>query len=337
MKMPSNNEPLLSVLVMAYRRKEFIMDAIESVLDQTISRIDYEIVCVVGFHDDNLSRFFRMNNINEVFCDGTIGQTIASGLAACSSDIVVFLEDDDEFRNDKLKRVIQAFKMYNCVYYHNNTELIDTNSSLISNSISPYNVQITKSLLWNPIHGYRKVLRRRGDFNMSSIAIRKNIMDFNLLDGIETSPDSIIFFFLMQIKLPFYFDSEKTTFYRVHSDSQTNFSIKDSSSGKMLDTSLKFYRSRLTAYEKMHFGSVQKIFLGYVLESKMGAYINGQLSLKPNSKEKFKFFLIAMSRPSKFYMKLLLATVLVGASPIYVKKIREKRVKKEVNKTKQMK
>jgi glycosyltransferase involved in cell wall biosynthesis len=333
MKISRDKEPLLSVLIMSYKRKEFIMEAIESVLNQTIPQSDYEIICVVGFHDDNLSRFLQINNINEIFCEGTIGQTIASGLVACRSNIVVFLDDDDKFRNDKLQRVIQAFKIYNCVYYHNNTELINKYSSLISNSISPYNVQTTKSFLWKPIHRYRKVLRMRGDFNMSSIAIRKSNLNFNLLYNIETSPDSIIFFLLMQTKLPFYFDSEKTTFYRIHADSQTNFNIKESFSDEVLDTSMKFYRSRLSAYKKMELSSVQKIFLGYVLESKMGGYINGQEILKPDTREKFKFLLIAMSRPSKFYMKLLLATVLVGVFPVYVKRIREK----EIKNTKQIK
>lgn len=146
MKMSINKEPLLSVLVMAYRRKEFIMEAIESVLNQTIPRSDYEIVCLVGFHDDNLSAFFQRNSIKEIFCDGKMDQTIASGIAAFSSDVVVFIEDGDKFGSDKLERVLQAFKKYNCVYYHNNTELIDENSRLILGSISPYDMQIASSL-----------------------------------------------------------------------------------------------------------------------------------------------------------------------------------------------
>lgn len=106
MKTSSDKKPLLSVLVMAYKRKQFIWSAIGSVLEQTIQRSDYQIVCVVSFHDDNLSAFLQRNNIKEIFCDGKMGQTIAYGIAACSSDIVVFIEDDDKFRNDKLERIL---------------------------------------------------------------------------------------------------------------------------------------------------------------------------------------------------------------------------------------
>ena len=212
MKAPSDKVPRLSVLVMAYMRKEFIVEALQSVLDQTIPRSDYEIVCVVGFHDDQISAFLDRNNIKEMFCDGRMGQTIASGIAACSSDIVVFLEDDDKFRRDKLERVMQAFEMHNCIYYHNNTELIDERSRFILKSISPYDVCITNSFLWKPIRGFRNVLRHRGDFNVSSIALRKNSIDLYILNKVEASPDSIIFFLLMQVSLPFYFDAERTTF-----------------------------------------------------------------------------------------------------------------------------
>ena len=130
MKTPGDKVPRLSVLVMAYKRKEFTMEALQSALDQTIPRSDYEIACVVGFLDDQISAFLDRNNIKEIFCDGRMGQTITTGIAACSSDIVVFLEDDDKFRRDKLERVMHAFKMYNCIYYHNNTELIDERSKL---------------------------------------------------------------------------------------------------------------------------------------------------------------------------------------------------------------
>ncbi len=259
MKNPSNRKPVLSVLVMAYKRKEFIMEAIESVLNQTILRNYYEIVCVVGFHDDTFSAFCQLNSIKEIFCDGKMGQTIASGIAACRGEVVVFIEDDDKLRSDKLERVLQVFKKHNCVYYHNNTELIDENSRLISGSISPYDVQILESFLWYPIRGFRNVLRHRGDFNISSIAVRRSSLNHyvNIINKIETSPGSIIFFLLMQTNMPFYFDAEKTTFYRVH-NSETN-SIRNTSPQKILGTSLRFYRSRLVAYEAMHSAPVKKI------------------------------------------------------------------------------
>ena len=320
-----SNEPLLSVLVMAYKRKEFIMEAIKSVLNQSIGINNYEIVCVIGFHDDELSLFFQKNNIKELFCDGKMGQTITLGLQACNSDVIVFIEDDDRFRNDKLERVLQAFSNYNCNYYHNNVELIDQKSRPILSALDPYDVQLTRSFIWDTTRGYRYILRHRGDFNMSSIAVRKSSLKphMEVLGKIEASPDSIIFFLLMEANMRFMFDDEKTTFYRVH-NSETNF-IGSIDPSKALDTSSRFYRSRLIAYQAMHSPSVRRIFIAYVLESKMGTYIAGQKDLKPHLSEKFRFFLIALTRPSKFYMRLLSATILTSIFPDYVKRVMERR------------
>lgn len=162
---------------------------------------------------------------------------------------------------------------------------------------------------------------------MSSIAIRKNsYINLNILNKIETSPDSIIFFLMMQTNMPFYFDIERTTFYRIH-NSETN-SIRNTTSQKILDTALRFYRSRLIAYEAIVSFSVRKIFIGYLLESKMGAYINGRLDLKPSLTEKLNFLVIALKRQSKFYMILLFATILAGVFPNYVRRIQERRILK---------
>ena len=325
MKTRSDISPLLSVLVIGYKRQEFIMDAIKSVLYQSIQRNDYEIICVIGFHDEELSSFLQSNNIKEIFCDGKMGQTIVSGIEACSTDIVVFIEDDDQFRNDKLEKVLEAFQDYNCIYYHNNNQLIDEKSRLILDDISPYNKQITRPFVWHPNSRINYILKHRGDFNMSSIAVSKEILHpyLNALSKIETSPDSIIFFLLMQNKMPFCFDIEKTTFYRIH-NSETN-NIEHTTPQKILYTSLRFYKSRVIAYETMRSAFVRKVFLGYLLESKFGAYIDGQLDLKPRLTEEIKFFSIALARKSKFYMMLLFATYLTNMFPIYVRKIKESR------------
>lgn len=161
---------------------------------------------------------------------------------------------------------------------------------------------------------------------MSSIAMRKTALYpyLDVLCKIGTSRDSVIFFLLIQANIPSYFDDEKTTFYRVH-HSETNF-IGSIDPSKAPDTSLRFYRSRLLAYQAMHSLSVRRIFIAYVLESKMGTYyIDGQKDTRPHLSEELKFFLIALTRLSKFYMRLLFATILAGMFPNYVRRIKERR------------
>ncbi len=336
METSREQEQKISVLVMGYKRREFIMEALESVLNQTIPRRMYEIICIVGFHDNDFSLFLAKNNIKELYCDGTIGQSLELGLKACNNDIVVFLEDDDRFRNDKLELVSRGFKNYDCVYYHNNVNIIDSESNIIEQDIEPYSKQIKKSFYWKPIRGYRKIIRYRGDFNMSSIAIRKNKIPISLIGKIKASPDSIIFFLVLQSCMPFYFDDNRTTFYRIH-DSETNAANNVSlilNVDRTIDVAQRFYESRLIAYETMQPTRVKNIFLGYVLESKFGAYIAGIRDLKPSISETLKFLYIGITRPSLFYLRLLIATVIYGRSPHFVDNVRYKRMRDRYKKIK---
>lgn len=323
MEISPRNYPNMSVLLTSYKRKEFIREALESVINQTIPREVYEIICVIGFHDDNLSLFLLDNNVREIYCEGRLGERLVLGIKACTSDIVVFLDDDDKFRKDKLELVALAFEKYNCIYYHNNTEMINARSEIILRSIQPYDKQIVRSFVWNPIRGYRNILKHRGDFNLSSIAIKKSKIDLSIINGIEASPDTGIFFLLMQLKLPFYFDINKTTFYRIH-ESETN-SIGIIDKDIIIATSLRYYRSRLTIFEGLSYAPVKKIFLGPLLESKFGTYIVGNNDFKPGFMEKMKFFYISLTRPSGFYLRLFAAVIIYRLFPDYVKKVRYRR------------
>lgn len=319
------HKPKLSVLVMTYKRKEFIVGALESVLNQTLTRSEYEIICSIGFRDDELSRFLRENDIKEIFCDGTVGEMLTQGILACNSDFVVFLEDDDQFRNDKLERALLAFQKYGCVYYHNNVQLIDVDGNKIIHRVEPYHMQVPHSYVWYPVRGYRMVLKHRGDFNLSSIAVaRTEIIKYcDTLKTITTCPDSIIFFLLMQKNLSLCFDAETTTQYRIHK-SETNMA-SDLSKSQAIKVALRFYFSRLAAYNSMKSIPVRKIFNGYVLESKFGAYIRGEKELKPNATEELKFLYIGIARPSRFYLRLFAATWIYSLFPSYVDKVRKRR------------
>jgi len=317
----------LTVLVMAYKRKDYLKEALLSVLNQTIPRSEYEIICIKGFQDEDLSAFMRQNNIMELFCDGTLGERLVAGLKNSSYDIILFLDDDDIFREDKLMSVRNAFVQSGCVYFHNNVHLIDRDSRSISNPIDPFSKQIDDTILWSPLRGFKSIIRHRGDFNMSSIAVLKGeICKYDkILPEIKASPDTITFFLLLQINRSFFFSKEKLTMYRIH-ESETNMS-KDKE--RMLDVSLRYYNSRLICYRGLTNLKVKKLFLGYLLESKFGAYIAGAEDLKPSFKELLKLFYIGVAQPSAFYLRLCVAVLIYSKFPGYVDRIRKERTNRK--------
>ena len=330
-----SNDVRISVLVMGFKRREFIRQALESVIAQSLPKEHYETICVLGFRDEALSAFMQINFIRELYCDGSLGNRLALGLRECRGEIVCFLDDDDMFEMHKLQRVAETFNNFpNIIYYHNNVSLIDGSSNPILQYISPYSFQINKSFLWVPLKGWSGVLNHRGDFNMSSICIRRSraIELLSLLDAVEASPDSIIFFMLMEMNGTFYFDKEALTLYRIH-ESETNMlkpSTQDDGRGRQ--TAVKFYRSRLKAYQQLRTPAVRRIFLGYVLDSKFGAYIAGEDSLKPTFLEALIFFGISLARPSPFYFRLLTGAIVYRFRPGFVRKLQNKRTSKRYEK-----
>ena len=325
---------IITILILAFKRKEFIQEAMESAINQSYPRDKYEVICSVGFHDKQLSAFMREHNIKEIYCDGTIGDSLREGLNASRGQIVAFLDDDDIFERDKLEKMVSKFDSYpDCVYYHNNVSLINVSSSAIIEIPDPYNKQITRSFIWYPMRGYRKILRQRGDFNMSSIAVnRETLLRYiDVFSQISTSQDSIIFFLLLQLKSPFYLDKSPTTKYRLH-DSETNAVSPQKDASRRMEVSLRFYNSRKRGYDGIKSGRVQRTFLGYILDSKFGCYIAGCKNLKPTYKERVQLLVLGLTRPSRFYLRLWIASLIYEVFPKFVTNTRDKRERRRYSK-----
>jgi glycosyltransferase involved in cell wall biosynthesis len=106
-------KPNVSVIIPTYNRSHLISRAIQSVLDQTYQ--DFEIIVsddastdnteemVKGFNDERI-RYFR-HSLNK---GG--GATRNIGIKAARGEYIAFLDDDDEWLGDKLKKQIEAMK-----------------------------------------------------------------------------------------------------------------------------------------------------------------------------------------------------------------------------------
>jgi glycosyltransferase involved in cell wall biosynthesis len=325
----SKENPKLTVIIAAYKRKDFIKEAVLSALNQTISKDKYEILCVVGFKDKNFSSFLKDNDIKEFYCDGTLGERLVTGLKQSNGDIIVFLDDDDLFKKDKLENVLNAFEKTGCVYYHNNVDLIDKNSREILKKVHPYYKQIKKTIIWNPPRGINKIIRQRGDFNMSSIAVLKNdLLKYqDILLKIDASPDTTIFYLLLQNNKPFFFDTKRLTLYRIHESSATNMKNNQEDIKK---TQLRYYQNRLLCYQSILNIKIKNLFHYQLLNVKLTAYIAGAKDLKPNYPEIVKTLYAGLTMPSTYYIKLSIAALICNKFPKFVEKYINKKLKKNI-------
>ena len=100
-----NTFPTISVIVTTYNRKEFLLETVKSILNQTVS--DFELIVVDNFSDydffqemnilnDDRIRAFQNNN------DGIIARNRNFGIKKARGEFIAFCDDDDYWAKDKL-------------------------------------------------------------------------------------------------------------------------------------------------------------------------------------------------------------------------------------------
>ena len=103
--------PLVSVVVVADLRTQFVRDAVDSVLSQTLPRESVELILVARFKDEILDTHFRSCGAYVIHVeDVALGPKLAAGLSHSKGTIVAFLEDDDIFEPDKLAAIVEHFR-----------------------------------------------------------------------------------------------------------------------------------------------------------------------------------------------------------------------------------
>ncbi len=205
----SNN--YISVIITAYDRKQYIMDAIKSVIGQSLSHELYEIIAVRNFHDDNIDKFAEQNHIFNIFTENkTLSGKIDEAMKIAKGNILCFLDDDDIFAPEKLEYVYQKFAgNLNLCYLHNNFISIGKNGK--------------------PVAYYNK----NPDFNMSSISVRRKIINVQTFGSVTKSIDTLIYLYAKESGMDLEIDNKELTYYRVTDESVTH-AFKD------LDTFMKF-------------------------------------------------------------------------------------------------
>lgn len=107
----NSEKPLVSVIIPTYNRANLIGRAIQSALNQTYRNI--EIIVVDDASNDNTEEIVtKFHNINVVYirhnCNKGGGAARNTGIKASNGQFIAFLDDDDEWLNDKLEKQVKT-------------------------------------------------------------------------------------------------------------------------------------------------------------------------------------------------------------------------------------
>jgi len=191
----------ISVIITAYNRKEFLLDAIKSVLNQTLDKKYYEIIVIKNFNDNAIDKYIEENNIKNILSnDKSLPGKIYEALGTAKGEIISFLDDDDLFFNNKLKDVYNIFKNKNIAYYHNQFKIINEKGDIISREA------------------------RAPDYNMSSISIKKNIINMDYLKVIKKAVDTFMYLCALESNKKIILDKKELTYYRYYNSTSNTIS-----------------------------------------------------------------------------------------------------------------
>ncbi len=214
----------VSVIITAYNRKDFVIQAIESVLNQNYDPSSYEIVLVTNFSID-LANYQVDYQLKSIVMDGSIGEFLYAGIMATTYTIIAFLDDDDTFDPGKLMRLMEIFSSNReLCYYHNDMKYVDHSGRkidyvrLVERESRSLN---SKNLIFDAksnLHAIKAALDNRGDFNLSSMAIRRDcyLKYLLLLKQIKGNPDGFFFWTGIISLGQLMIDNKKLTNYRIH-------------------------------------------------------------------------------------------------------------------------
>lgn len=246
-------KPFISVIITAFNRKEFLEDAIDSVISQTLDKDQFEIKVITNFDNTELENKEKFHGITFLRIDEQgIGKMILKAVNISRGEIISFLDDDDLFFHDKLQVVYNLFKTHkDIVYFRHNFKEFFNDSNFVESDFfhqNTLNIQIYKMKVKSK-SDIAKAVRLGAPLNMSTISISKNILInySNAWCMLTTAPDFMAFFSAVCDEGKYLSISEEVlSFYRIHNSMTRSLLNKYSDYQKHLE---RHTRSTIDAFK----------------------------------------------------------------------------------------
>lgn len=219
-------QPFLSVVVTAHDRRAYLRGAIESLLAQSLAPDRFEVLVVKNYADPTLDRFLLASGTNHwVTKAGPLSQKLIEALGRARGRVVTFLEDDDLYAPERLAAVESAFRAEPGLgFFRNGFEAIDETGRRYGGPL-PDALRRSREgacdlLVREPEKEaeYRRLVDGLPDFNTSTMAIRRDLLEqvLPLFARIGSGADRFLFCTALALPCSLRFDRRPLTRYRVH-------------------------------------------------------------------------------------------------------------------------
>jgi glycosyltransferase involved in cell wall biosynthesis len=217
--------PIVSVVVTAYRRRQYLLDAVRSIVSTSVDPSSYEVVVVKDFSDPAMDDALRAigSQVRLVTVDlPRMGDSLARGIEESRGRVLAFLEDDDRFLSGKLAGVIERFRADpNLGFLRNAYRAIDAEGRPVEGwerfrpapprgrSFDP-RARAAGDLPW--------LYRFSPNVNVSTMAIARDVVQpwLEPLRSVTAALDSFLFTTALVSDRSLRVESERWNEYRVH-------------------------------------------------------------------------------------------------------------------------
>jgi len=235
-----NQRPSISVVIPVYNRKQFVNEAIKSIIDTNVNNNIIEIIVVTNIDlDISLKNDFVDLKIIKTD-EKELSKKIKIGIITANADIIAFLEDDDLWVNNKISRILSIFNNNEIDFYHNNfLQFRDIPKKEDYIYLQNNFFEIPAKDIRSSLKIFKLIKKSHSDYNLSSMVIRKNfiIPYIKFFDKFGTfGVDSLIFFIALAYGNHIYIDKNILTLIRIHKTNST-LSIDSNSDKEFKDIS----------------------------------------------------------------------------------------------------
>lgn len=233
-----NQKPDVTVIIPTQAkesRDDFFRMCLRSVIDQSYLREKIEVIVVSDNErvKDILDSTLREQVRVLVIGEKSLGGKLNYGIRNASSDVISFLEDDDEFEPTKIEKILKEFSQNEgLIYIHDNYTIINSKSVRINIPTQVSRIKTAAKFYWKKFDSRRitkkeiSLLVRSGvPGNVSCVSVRKSgVVPFiDKFNGLNYGVDTLFLFIALSAKGEIGVIGECLTKYRVYSSNTSNY------------------------------------------------------------------------------------------------------------------
>jgi teichuronic acid biosynthesis glycosyltransferase TuaG len=224
---------LISVIIPYYKKRNYILRAVNSVLSQSYN--NYEIIIVYNDRDTQDLYYLREikkkdKRIKVIKDSAKLGAGYSRNVAIKKSkgDFIAFLDSDDEWKKNKLQIQLNFMVKNSCLISHTSYEIINNKNKVIGYR------KVNKILLYTD-------LLKSCDIGLSTVMLNKKILSNEKFPNIKTKEDYILWLKLTKKNIKVLGIDKSLTKWRKLTDALSSNNIQKIIDGfRVYNTHMKF-------------------------------------------------------------------------------------------------